>query len=448
MHHTSIRSWAPLLNKRLMSPHLFIATLVAALMSGIGPYAYADLFVCSSSVNILRYDERTGEFLGEFISAGSGGLSNPAGLIFGPDGNLYVISGNNSILRYDGITADPLPSPGNSGATFVQPGSGGLSIANVGWLIFGPDRNLYVTSSGGVLRFSGTTGEFIDAFVSPGSGGLTGPRGLVFGPDGNLYVNSIDPGPGPVLRYNGTTGDFMDVFVAAGSNPFGENRSGTSRGLVFGPDGNLYVGSFPGKHPSVLRYNGMTGALVDAFVAEGSGGLKLLTGPLFGPDGNLYLRSNPLGTPGAVLRYNGTTGAFIDEFVPYGSGGLAFNQPFLFRNTDPTTLAYVAVRRFHIAAVATAVGDTPFDITITALDPNGNVDTTYQGTVIFSTTDPDSGVVLPPDYTFTTGDNGDNGMHTFPGGVILVTVGDQTLTITDKVSGITGSVTITVGPGP
>jgi hypothetical protein len=87
-------------------------------------------------------------------------------------------------------------------------------------------------------------------------------------------------------------------------------------------------------------------------------------------------------------------------------------------------------------------------VTVTALDPSGNIDTSYQGTVTFSTTDADSGVVLPADYTFTTGDGGDNGVQSFPGGVTLITVGDQTLTVTDKVSGISGSVTVTVGPGP
>jgi hypothetical protein len=55
-------------------------------------------------------------------------------------------------------------------------------------------------------------------------------------------------------------------------------------------------------------------------------------------------------------------------------------------------------------------------------------------------------VALPADYTFTTGVGGDYGVHTFR--VTLITLGDQTLTVTDKVSGITGSVTITVGPGP
>jgi streptogramin lyase len=431
------------------------ASLVALVTAGFDSSAYADLFVCNDAHNnILRYDERTGDFLGEFIPSGSGGLFSPRGLIFGPDGNLYVSSGGSRfIFRYDGITGEPLPSPGSTGAIFVGPSSGGPTREFSAWLIFGPDGNLYVTSGGitappassSVLRFNGTTGEFIDAFVSPGSGGLTGPRGLVFGPDGHLYVNCNQPGPGSVLRYDGQTGAFLDIFVPAGSNPFGESGPGNPRGLVFGPDGNLYVSNFPVLHPSVLRYDGKTGALIDAFVSEGSGGLQYLTGPLFGPNGNLYLRSSP-SDPGAVLRYDGTTGMFMDDFVPYGSGGLMDNANFAFRNTDPTTLAYVPVRRLHITAASTAVTGTPFDIMVTALDPNGNIDTNYQGTVTFSTTDPDSGVMLPADYTFTIGDGGDKGTHTFTGEVTLATAGNYTLTATDTVSGIIGRVTITVDP--
>ena len=103
---------------------------------------------------------------------------------------------------------------------------------------------------------------------------------------------------------------------------------------------------------------------------------------------------------------------------------------------------------FLITATPTAISGTPFDITVTALDPYGNIDTNYQGTVTFTTTDADFGVLLPGDYTFTTGVGGDNGVHTFPGGVTLVTVGDQTLTSTDTVSGIAGTATVTVCPGP
>ena len=124
------------------------------------------------------------------------------------------------------------------------------------------------------------------------------------------------------------------------------------------------------------------------------------------------------------------------------------NHNFVFRNTDPTTLAYVPISRFVITAASTALSGMPFDLTLTALDANGNVDANYQGTVTFSTTDADSGVVLPADYTFTTGDGGDNGVHTFPSGLVLVTVGDQTLSATDTVSGRIGKLSVTVGPCP
>jgi hypothetical protein len=99
-------------------------------------------------------------------------------------------------------------------------------------------------------------------------------------------------------------------------------------------------------------------------------------------------------------------------------------------------------------AVSNATAGMPFDVTVTALDTSGNIDPTYQGTVKFSTTDPDPSVVLPADYTFTIGDGSDNGVHSFSGGARLVTVGDQILTVMDKVNGTTGSATITVGPGP
>jgi hypothetical protein len=48
-------------------------------------------------------------------------------------------------------------------------------------LTFGPDGNLYVVQGGGVLRFNGETGKFIDFFVPPGSHGLENPFGLLWG---------------------------------------------------------------------------------------------------------------------------------------------------------------------------------------------------------------------------------------------------------------------------
>jgi hypothetical protein len=34
-----------------------------------------------------------------------------------------------------------------------------------------------------VVRFDGTTGAFMDAFVTPGSGGLNGPKQMLFVPE-------------------------------------------------------------------------------------------------------------------------------------------------------------------------------------------------------------------------------------------------------------------------
>jgi hypothetical protein len=99
---------------------------------------------------------------------------------------------------------------------------------------------------------------------------------------------------------------------------------------------------------------------------------------------------------------------------------------------------------FQVIAPVSATSGLPFDVTLVAADPYGNTDTNSTGTVTFSTSDPDSGVVLPPDYTFQPSDQG---MVTFPGGVTLITVGDQSLTATDTVSGITGTATVTVTSG-
>lgn len=100
---------------------------------------------------------------------------------------------------------------------------------------------------------------------------------------------------------------------------------------------------------------------------------------------------------------------------------------------------------FALAAPAQVTSGAPFDLTATALDLYGNIDTNYEGTVHFTTSDPDPGVVLPADYTFQATDQG---VQTFAGAFTLITTGVQTVTATDTANAaLGGSASITVSPG-
>jgi hypothetical protein len=57
-------------------------------------------------------------------------------------------------------------------------------------LAFGPDGHLYVGDfmDHVILRYDGTTGSFIDEYVTPGSGGLTQPDPMIFLPEQRVTV--------------------------------------------------------------------------------------------------------------------------------------------------------------------------------------------------------------------------------------------------------------------
>ena len=109
---------------------ILVALVLAAGCPSAGP-SITELLVANSgtkAMSVLRYNASTGAFIDTFVAPGSGGLDDPEGLAFGPDGHLYVSS-------------------------------------------FDSDE---------VLRYNGMTGAFIDAFVTAGNGGLDCPTSLLF----------------------------------------------------------------------------------------------------------------------------------------------------------------------------------------------------------------------------------------------------------------------------
>lgn len=235
-----------------------------------------DLYVTSSGLtrtegnDVLVYDGISGESKGVFGQAtnAESGLLNPTGIKFGPDGNLYVASAYTSqILRYNGKTGEFMgvfATHENGFPNNVVPEN--LPVPDFTVLVFGPDSNLYVTSllENAVLKYAGPNaanpGEFLGVYGQANGNGseLEEPRAIVFGPDADLYVASA--ATGRILRYSGplkqNPGAFLGVYADVASEVSTEmnvqdmdfDQDGRAdrviqNGLGFGSDGNLYVSS-------------------------------------------------------------------------------------------------------------------------------------------------------------------------------------------------------------
>jgi sugar lactone lactonase YvrE len=272
-----------------VAPNTYLANPDLGMVQGPDGNIYKENFGAGS---VLRFDLVTGDPRpadgqsgANFVPPGSGGLSGTEGIAFGADGNLYVASTNtDSVLEYNGTTGAFI-------TTFIASGTGTLHLSND--LKFGPDGHLYVDNfdgSGEVLRFDENTGAPLPGdigvaawFINPGDGGLLRPNGFDWGPDGNLYVANADASSTAprILRYSGTTGAFMDVFVAA------DPSIGFIDAISWGPDGNLYITS------TISGGTGVTGLLsfapdgtpLGVFGDTASSGLTSAAGLLFYDDG-------------------------------------------------------------------------------------------------------------------------------------------------------------------
>jgi hypothetical protein len=151
------------------------------------------------------------------------------------------------------------------------------------------------------------------------------------------------------------------------------------------------------------------------------------------------------GVTGTTADATATTQALGGTYYPVQADGTlgAPLTSITLRNGEGAVLinASEVASSFAVSSsTSSTTAGTAMQVTVTAQDSAGQVVPGFTGTVHFTSTD--GAAVLPADYTFTAADNG---VHTF--NVTFKTAGSQSLTVTDPLSGITGTLSgITVTP--
>jgi hypothetical protein len=280
---------------------------------------------------VYEFSPSSGALLQTLVAPNSQAvLSGPAGLAVGADGNLYMSSQNNdSIVEYNVRTHSLSTFIPASVLDPIATANGDARFAPAG-LAFGPDGNLYVslnggqqatsggavvrfgiTHSGGALAYAGThttvatglvqptelvfggtaggphalyvsdsgAGSVVkiahadgaapvrSTFIAPGVGGLNYPSGLTWGPDGKLYVTDLgatSPFRGEVLRYN-ANGTFDGVFT----HPPAALQFEFPSDALFLSDGEMLTADLGPTYPASLGGPGTSGG-IDEFSANGT----------------------------------------------------------------------------------------------------------------------------------------------------------------------------------
>ncbi|MFD3746117.1 SMP-30/gluconolactonase/LRE family protein [Nocardia sp. NPDC058633] len=235
----------------------------AAPLSSCGP-AHQDVAI-RSSVPLLDWSENFGidaegglwvsrVLRGEVQRYDSAGrltttvaVPSPGAVRLGPDGLLYVVTGNSplagsgGIVRFDPTAARPNPVAFATG--FPQPNGAA----------FDADGNLYVTTGNGLHRLRRDGSEDMDWWAAVG---IDGSNGVVVSGD-SVYVTANFAGPdgpvGRVLRLSRT--DPADATTVADLTSFGTLPDFVDDLVV--RDGNLYVTTLAGH---LVRVDPSTGS--------------------------------------------------------------------------------------------------------------------------------------------------------------------------------------------
>src|SRR5262245_3363377 len=216
---------------------------------------------------LYALDSVNGALLNTLVAPNSQAtLSGAAGLTVGPDGNLYLSSQNNdSIVQFNMATQSLTTFIDSSVLGPIATANGDAQFAPAG-LRFGPDGNLYVslnggqsaTSGGAVVRFdiaATNSGLSYAGTATTIATGLTQPTELTFGVApadlDSLYVSNSGAGNVIKIPHAVAASPSHSEFIAAGSGGLNYPSGLTWHG------GKLYVVDLGATTNvgQVLRYN-------------------------------------------------------------------------------------------------------------------------------------------------------------------------------------------------
>ena len=193
-------------------------------MLAFGPernlYGLSGSNIWVNDLNRSRYS-----LLANFSGATTG---TPGGFTVGSDGTFYLqgVGENALIYVFHRETGQLTGNIGSPSSAFI-----GSSQAN---LTFGPDGNLYGLAGEEIWRYDFTAQSY-SVVANFGAVSRSSPGGFTVGPDGTYYLQSVGPG-GTISTFDGTTGELTGNL---GSFDGGFIGSGGAQ-LTFGPRGKLY----------------------------------------------------------------------------------------------------------------------------------------------------------------------------------------------------------------
>ena len=420
-------------------------------------------------------------------SSGDGGhghrpprLDEPTGVAVDASGDIFIADSYNNEIRE--VTTDGIIHLFAGTGTVGNTGDGGQATSaqihdpymvaiyggNVYFTDFGNNKVREVTTDGVIHTVAGTgTGG------DTGDGGLAtaaeidGPIGLAFNALGDLFIANYDDSTVREVTTDGnihTVAGSHDAFEYGSSKGDGGPGSAAGfyylQGLAVDASGNLYIAD---NYNASIRELGPTIGVnvlqapathftVTASPANATAGMQqTLTVTALDADGNVVT-----GYAGTVHITSSDGQAVLPPDATLTSGVGSFSVTLKTAGSDSITAAdtvtpaitgsdsginvtAAAASQLVVTGGLAAVAGGVETLTVTALDPYGNVATDYAGTVHVTSTDGQA--VLPPDATLTSG------VGSFS--VTLKTAGSDSITATDTVlSGIAGTESgLVVTPG-